>query len=234
MREDWIEIGLGKICDFVGGGTPSKKVSEYWNGSIPWASIKDIKGDYLITTQDFITKKGLKNSSSNLASIDEIIIGTRINPGRPIITTIVAAINQDLKIVKPKISLEIKYLFYAFKGAQRKILKESNGTTVLGISLNNLREIKIPLAPLPEQRAIVAKIEQLFSGLDNGIANLKAAKDKLEIYRQAVLKKAFEGELTKEWRKQQTDLPTADELLEQIKDERLKQYENQLLDWEEA
>jgi len=74
----------------------------------------------------------------------------------------------------------------------------------------------------------------LFSELDNGIANLKAAKDKLEIYRQAVLKKAFEGELTKEWRKQQTDLPTADELLEQIKDERLKQYENQLLDWEEA
>ncbi|MBK6933443.1 MAG: restriction endonuclease subunit S [Saprospirales bacterium] len=54
-----------------------------------------------------------------------------------------------------------------------------------------------PLAPLPEQRAIVAKIEQLFSELDHGVANLRAAKAKLDIYRQAVLKKAFEGELTR-------------------------------------
>ena len=80
---------------------------------------------------------------------------------------------------------------------------------------NNLRNLKfqqyitinIPLAPLPEQRAIVAKIEQLFSELDNGIANLKTAKEKLVIYRQAVLKKAFEGELTKEWQEKKTDFP---------------------------
>ncbi|HRW98985.1 MAG: restriction endonuclease subunit S [Lewinellaceae bacterium] len=75
-----------------------------------------------------------------------------------------------------------------------------SGTTRLKLTQASLKKIPIKLAPLSEQRAIVAKIEQLFSELDNGIANLKAAKDKLEIYRQAVLKKAFEGELTKEWR----------------------------------
>jgi type I restriction enzyme S subunit len=63
-----------------------------------------------------------------------------------------------------------------------------------------LKKLKFPLAPLPEQRAIVSKIELLFSELDNAVSNLKQAKDKLEIFRQSVLKKAFEGELTKEWR----------------------------------
>ena len=73
-----------------------------------------------------------------------------------------------------------------------------------------------PLPPLPEQRAIVSKIELLFSELDNGIANLKLAQAQLKVYRHAVLKKAFEGELTRKWREQQTDLPDARDLLEQI------------------
>jgi type I restriction enzyme, S subunit len=85
-----------------------------------------------------------------------------------------------------------------------------------------LKDASIPLPPLPEQRAIVGKIEQLFSDLDNGIANLTKAREQLKVYRQAVLKKAFEGELTREWREQQTNLPSAAKLLKQIKTEREK------------
>jgi restriction endonuclease S subunit len=85
MRKDWVEVELGEVCDFVGGGTPSKSNSDFWGGSILWASIKDIKGDYLHTTQDSITELGLKMSASNVAEVNEIIIATRINPGRPII-----------------------------------------------------------------------------------------------------------------------------------------------------
>ncbi len=59
---------------------------------------------------------------------------------------------------------------------------------------HHIKKLPIPLPPLPEQRAIVAKLERLFSELDNGIANLKSARQKLELYRQSVLKKAFEGE----------------------------------------
>lgn len=109
-----------------------------------------------------------------------------------------------------------------------------SGTTRLKLTQSSLRKIPVKIAPLPEQRAIVAKIEQLFSELDHGIANLKAAREKLEIYRQAVLKKAFEGELTREWREQQTDLPTAEMLLEQIKTERQRHYDQQIADWQAA
>lgn len=192
-KNRWIEVELGEVCEFIGGGTPSKKEPSYWNGDIPWASIKDIKGGYLTDTKDYITEKGLQNSAANVAQPEGIILATRINPGKPIRNKICAAINQDLKIVKPRIDIDNDFLYYAFLNLEGKILKVSSGTTVLGVNLNNLRDITFPLAPLPEQRAIVAKIEKLFSDLDNGTANLKTAKAKLDIYRQAILKKAFEG-----------------------------------------
>jgi type I restriction enzyme S subunit len=68
------------------------------------------------------------------------------------------------------------------------------GIGLKNLNVENVRKYRIPLPPLPEQRAIVAKIEELFSDLDKGIADLKKAQDQLKVYRQAVLKKAFEGE----------------------------------------
>ncbi|HOQ79453.1 MAG TPA: restriction endonuclease subunit S, partial [Candidatus Cloacimonadota bacterium] len=80
--------------------------------------------------------------------------------------------------------------------SRHKIEKLKSGTTRKRISRKNLSNIRFSFAPLPEQRAIVAKIEELFSELDSGIDSLKKAKDQLEVYRQAVLKSAFEGRLT--------------------------------------
>jgi type I restriction enzyme, S subunit len=208
MRKDWIEVELGEVCSFIGGGTPSKSNPSYWSGNIPWASIKDIKGSFLNNTEDFISEVGLKNSASNLALDGDIILATRINPGRPILSKIKVAINQDLKIVKPLVKFSPRFLFYLFKEIEPKVLKLSSGTTVLGINLTNLKSILIPLPPLPEQRAIVVRIEELFSELDHSISNLKSAQAKLEIYRQAVLKKAFEGGFNAESDQQKyKDLP---------------------------
>jgi len=124
-------------------------------------------------------------------------------------------------------------LFLQSQEAWSAIDKMKTGGSESGLNLTHarFRQLPIKVAPLPEQKNIVAKIEQLFSELDNGIANLKKAQEQLKIYRQAVLKKAFEGELTKEWREKQTDLPSAEELLEQIQEERERHYEQQLEDW---
>ena len=189
---------LGDICTFVGGGTPSKNNKLFWNGSIPWASIKDLKGKYLLKTFDFISEIGLKNSATNLAQPNEIILATRINPGRPIISKIESAINQDLKIVRAKENVDTLYLYYAFLNYEREILKLSSGTTVKGITLNLLNEIEFVIPDIKEQRVIVSKIEELFSELDKGIEDLKTAQQQLKTYRQSVLKWAFEGKLTNE------------------------------------
>ena len=75
----------------------------------------------------------MNNSSANLCSIGELIIGTRINPGKPIISNIETAINQDLKIVKSKLNTE--FLYYLFTVNNKKIESLSSGSTVLGIGL---------------------------------------------------------------------------------------------------
>ena len=107
-----------------------------------------------------------------------------------------------------------------------------SGTTRLKLNQTTMKKIPIPISPLPEQCASVGKIEHLFSELDNGIENLKAAKEQLKVYRQAVLKKAFEGELTRDWREKQTDLPSAEELLQKIEEERERYYQQKVDEWE--
>ncbi len=92
-----------------------------------------------------------------------------------------------------------------------------------------------PIPPLNEQHRIVAKIEELFSELDKGVESLKKAREQLKVYRQALLKYAFEGKLTEDWRKKNADkLETADQLLDRIKHEREARYQQQLEEWKSA
>ena len=130
--------------------------------------------------------------------------------------------------------IENHFAYYFLKSKYLEINTNAKGTGTPHVNPDLLWNYSFPIVPTLEQKAIVAKIEQLFSELDNGIANLKTAQAKLKIYRQAVLKKAFEGELTKAWREKQTNLPSADELLEQIKKEREIHYKQQLEEWKQA
>ena len=109
------------------------------------------------------------------------------------------------------------------------------GTTRLKLTQNALKRIPVLVAPIAEQRRIVANIEELFSELDKGIESLKTARAKLNIYRQAVLKNAFEGKLTAQWREENKDkLETPEQLLARIKQEREARYEQQLQEWKAA
>lgn len=135
--------------------------------------------------------------------------------------------SSAMKILLPSTDLvNIKFLFFLMQATRIR------NDTHKRYWISEYAKKSLLLPPLSEQRAIVAKIEQLFSDLDNGIADLKKAREQLKIYRQAVLKKAFSGELTREWREKQTDLPTAEELLTQIKEERRRYHEKQLEDWQ--
>ena len=106
-----------------------------------------------------------------------------------------------------------------------------------GVNINNLRRkdiesVLLPVAPLNEQRRIVAKIDELFSELDKAVESLKTARRQLEVYRQSVLKHAFIGKLTAQWREENKDkLETSEQLLARIEKERAAHYERQLQEW---
>lgn len=103
--------------------------------------------------------------------------------------------SSAMKILKPTCELVcIKYLFYFMQTIR------VNADTHKRYWISHYAKLPVALPPLPEQYRIVAKIEELFSSLDKGIENLKTAQQQLKVYRQAVLKWAFEGKLTKEWR----------------------------------
>jgi type I restriction enzyme S subunit len=97
----------------------------------------------------------------------------------------------------------------------------------------HLAKSLLPIPPLAEQHRIVAKIEELFSELDQGVASLKTAREQLKAYRQSLLKNAFEGKLTAAWRAAHTDqIETAAALQQRIARERTDRHRQQLADWQ--
>lgn len=135
--------------------------------------------------------------------------------------------------------LDPKYLegFIRSHQAQRAIDSMKTGISDSGLNLTHGRfaELMVPIAPLPEQKRIVTKIEELFSKLDNGIAALKTAGEQLKVYRQAVLKHAFEGKLTEKWREENADkLESPEQLLARIQQERETRYQQQLAELKAA
>ncbi len=140
--------------------------------------------------------------------------------------------------VRPYGNTYVPKFLYFYLGSSI-FLKEKDalcsGSTQSALNDTNAKKIKIPLPPIEEQNRTVAKIESLFSELDKSIESLQTAKKKLALYRQSVLKAAFEGELTKAWREAHKDeLEDADTLLERIKKEREEAYEKSLEEWKAA
>ncbi|MAX50456.1 MAG: hypothetical protein CMH22_00570 [Methylophaga sp.] len=152
-------LQLRDCISLFGGGTPSKQNPEYWNGKIAWASVKDLKSSRLQNTQDSITELGLSNSSSRLVKAGSIIIATRMAVGKAVITDIDVAINQDLKAIVCKETIDVKYLFYFLLSSGSELDKVSSGATVKGIKLNHILDLQIPLPPLTEQKQIAAILD---------------------------------------------------------------------------
>jgi len=140
-------------------------------------------------------------------------------------------VNNHAHILAPQICPEF-FCYYLNTVDYAQVV---TGTTRLKLNQRAMRRIAIAVPPLNEQRRIVAKIEELFSELDRGVESLKAARVQLETYRQSLLKAAFEGRLTEQWRRDNADkLETADQLLQRIREEREARYQQQLEKWKAA
>jgi len=185
---EWDILG-NCIIQNIGGGTPSKSILSYWNGNIPWASVKDVVSQNMLLsqTQDFISEEGLENSTSNIVKAGDIIIATRINPGKMLIAAKDIAINQDLRGLKLKPNIHPKFLVYYFQ----TLSIEGKGTTVKGISIKELESIRIPIPPLKEQERIVSildRLDALYNDVFDSIsAEIDARQKQYEYYRDKLL-----------------------------------------------
>jgi type I restriction enzyme S subunit len=138
-------------------------------------------------------------------------------------------INQAVVLFRPCVGVLSKYLAYAFltdsiMGRVTSLAKATAGQSNIGVSMCR-RLLPLPIAPTNEQARIVAKIEELFSDLDAGVAALKRAKANLKRYRASVLKSAVEGKLTEQWRAKHPAIEPASALLARILLERRQKWE---------
>lgn len=164
---DWTATTLGnEVASIVGGGTPSKDISDYWGGEIPWASVKDFVGSRLHETQDYITPQAIESSTTSLIPAGTLIIPTRMALGRVAFFDCAVAINQDLKAIIPKPSLKKEFLFYWFQGNAKRIESAGSGSTVKGIRLETLRGFELALPPHHEQQKIAAILAAIDEKLD--------------------------------------------------------------------
>jgi type I restriction enzyme, S subunit len=139
--------------------------------------------------------------------------------------------------MKQVMNAQLLAYFLATKGATDAIDRMKTGISDSGLNLTHDRfsELVIVLPPINEQRRIVEKIETLFADLDAGVESLTRARARLALYRQSVLKAAFEGRLTADWRAENPDkLEDPNTLLARIEMERAARYEQALDDWQEA
>jgi type I restriction enzyme S subunit len=197
IPKGWTIIKLGEICFTTSGGTPSRKVPNYYGGTIPWVKSGELDKGLILATEEKITEEGIKNSSAKLFPKGTLLIalyGATI--GKLAFLGIDATTNQAVCGIHKSEAIELKFLYYYLTIQKNNLIRQSIGGAQPNISQSIIKNLKIPLPPLPEQHRIVAKIEELFSSLDKGIESLKTAQAQLKIYRQAVLKWAFEGKLT--------------------------------------
>jgi type I restriction enzyme S subunit len=232
----WFMATVGEVFDVVGGGTPSTDTQEYWGGTTPWITSADIEGVRQINVRKYVSDKGIAESTTNKVPAKTLLVVTRVGLGKVAISDTPLCFSQDLQGLIQNPELIVPEYALHLLSYQLQFLKfAGQGTTISGVTKKQLKDLAFPLPPTAEQHRIVAKIEELFSELDQGVASLKTAREQLKVYRQSLLKNAFEGKLTADWRAAHRDqLETAATLQQRIARERQARYQQQLADWQTA
>ncbi|PSF13529.1 hypothetical protein C7H09_02695 [Marinobacter fuscus] len=197
----WLTVPLENvILRIVGGGTPSKSKPEYYQGEIPWMSVKDMNKHALQDTADHISQAAVDNSSTNVIPAGTPIVATRMSLGKIVVADFDSAINQDLKALFLPSEIHRNYLVYWYRSVARQIEQMGTGTTVKGIRLEVLKGLEFALPPLAEQKVIADKLDTLLAQVENTKARLERTPQILKRFRQSVLAAAVSGRLTEEWR----------------------------------
>lgn len=171
---EWKSATIGDVCDVVNGGTPKTGVPEYWGGPHRWITPAEMgkrSTPYIDQTDRTITDQGLQNSSARLLPPYSVILSSRAPIGHLVINTEPMATNQGCKGLVPRSGIDHKFLYY-YLGSIVDLLNDlGTGATFKELSGGKLKEVKVPLPPLPEQRRIVAILDEAFEGIATAKAN---------------------------------------------------------------
>ena len=207
LPDGWEWKKLGDITTVIGGGTPRTNIKEYWeNGNIIWLSPTDLGniGEIISinNSKTKITKLGLEKSSAKLLPIGTVLFSSRATIGKIAINEIEVSTNQGFTNFICKNLLLNKYLAFCLNRFTSDITDLSNSTTFKEVSKSSLKDFKIPLPPLEEQKRIVTKLNNLFTQIDKSIALHQKNIDEANVFMASVLNDVF-VELEEKYEKKQ-------------------------------
>lgn len=195
----WEIKKMPDVVKWGSGGTPKATIPEYYDGgTIPWLIIGDLNDGVVRTSATKITQLGLDNSSAKMIPAGTLLVAMYGSIGKLGITGIPCCTNQAIAYAKKLHGVTTKYMFFFMARIKSELISKGKGGTQKNISQTVLNSLYVPVPPLSEQERIVSRIEELFSELDKAVETLQKIKRQLAVYRQAVLKEAFEGE--SDWR----------------------------------
>lgn len=161
----WKQISLGELGEISGGGTPSTKVADYWNGDIYWlvpSEVTKCRGLFISETERRITSEGLANCASKLFLPGTVLMTSRATIGEVVINTVPMATNQGfINIHCNECKTYNEFLAYWIIQNKQVFKDRANGVTFQEISRSNFKTIPIFLPPLPEQRAIAHTLQTI-------------------------------------------------------------------------
>lgn len=178
-------IKLKDCCTIIAGQSPESKYYNTVGDGIPFFQGKADFGELYPTVRVYCSQP------TKIAEKDDILLSVRAPVGPTNLSPGRVCIGRGLAAIRPSSDINLRYLLYYFRFFETQLSAKGTGTTFKAITQATIKNLDVPVLPLPDQEHIVSRIEELFSQLDASVSELKTAKERLKIYRQAVVTAAY-------------------------------------------
>ena len=195
----WVYKKIKDCCKLGSGGTPSRKVPDFYKGDIPWIKTGEIEWNDIYDTEEKITQSAIDNSSARCYKPGVVLVamyGMGVTRGKASILRVQAATNQAVCVLEPQSALLYnRYLLYYFMRNYWDIREKAVGGNQLNLSLTIIKELNIEIPPIDEQVEIVQILDDLFAKEQQTKEAAEAVLEQIDLMKKSILARAFRGEL---------------------------------------
>ena len=198
IAEGWQRVRLGEVAEFQQGGTPPKANEAYWDGDVPFVTGADL-GQRRIgrdSARSFLTEGGLNSGSTVICNAGDLLLATRTRVGLVGIAGEMLGASQDITLVEPKDAADCNFLYRVLDNQADELLRKSRGTTIQGVTREDVQGLPILLPPLPEQRAIAAVLDSIDDAIEGAEAVIAATEGLRDALLHDLLTRGLPGQHT--------------------------------------
>ena len=186
----WSLAKLKDICGFIGGGTPSKEIEDFWCGNIPWISSSDLTESSIwkINITRHITPEAVTKSAAQICPSNSILVVSRVGVGKVAIAPVEVCTSQDFTNLVCR-KHDARFLAYYIQSKMKMMAEKTQGTSIKGVTVEDIAQIEIKLPPREEQTSIAVAL----SDIDSLISSLQKLIEKKKAIKQGAIQELLTG-----------------------------------------